>query len=209
MKKTKLLIAACCASAIFSMSSLAGEWKQNETGWQYQNDDGSYAANGWQEISGKQYYFDANGYMLHDTTTPDGQQVGNDGALVVTPLFDYDLDTCHITYTRHEITKDYNGNDCLVIYYNYTNKRSKECSAMGNSAYIQLYQDGIQKDHATLPYERKNDAADNKYRNVMTGTTIEVAEVFELDNRNEVTLVISDIFDVFRNSPTLRVKLTL
>lgn len=66
-----------------SMISFAGEWKQDNAGWWYQNGDGSYPVSSWKEVNGKQYYFDANGYMLHDTTTPDGYQVGADGAWIV------------------------------------------------------------------------------------------------------------------------------
>lgn len=209
MKKVKLFFAVGVASAVLSMTSFAGEWKQDASGWWYQNDDGSFTRNGWQNISGKQYYFNENGYMLHDTATPDGKQVGSDGSLVSAPLFDYDIDNCHITYTRHEIAKDYKGNECLVIYYNYTNKRSDEVSAMGNSAYLSLYQDGVQMDHGILSYDSRNAAADNHYKNVMTGTTIEVAEVFELKNHNDVTLTIKDIFDFTGKSPKLKINFSL
>lgn len=57
-------------------------WVQDATGWWYRNADGSYPVNTWKEINGKQYYFDGNGYMLHDTTTPDGYLVGSDGAWI-------------------------------------------------------------------------------------------------------------------------------
>lgn len=57
-------------------------WKQDTTGWWYQNADGSYPVNTWKEINGKHYYFGGNGYMLANTTTPDGYQVGSDGAWV-------------------------------------------------------------------------------------------------------------------------------
>lgn len=62
----------------------AGEWKQDEVGSWYQNDDGSYSKGEWQEIDGKQYYFDSNGYMLHDTMAPDGCRVGADGVRIKT-----------------------------------------------------------------------------------------------------------------------------
>lgn len=52
-------------------------------------DDGTYGAMriGWQLIGGKMYYFNPNsrtveGRMLVNTTTPDGYQVGPDGALI-------------------------------------------------------------------------------------------------------------------------------
>lgn len=52
-------------------------------GWWYMNTDYSYPANCWKEIDGKYYYFDANGYMLENTTTPDGYKVGSDGAWII------------------------------------------------------------------------------------------------------------------------------
>ena len=74
-------------------------WKQDNIGWWYQNADGSYPTNTWKEISGAWYYFEGNGYMaankwignyyvgsngamLTNTTTPDGYQVGSDGAWI-------------------------------------------------------------------------------------------------------------------------------
>lgn len=80
----KLLVILVSATIAFSSTivSYAAEWKQDSNGWWYQNDDGGYPSATWQEINGKQYYFDANGYMLHDTTTPDGYKVGSDGAWI-------------------------------------------------------------------------------------------------------------------------------
>lgn len=82
MRKRVLVLAALALSSMMSISAYAGEWKQDNTGWWYQNDDGSYPTNTWQEIDGKQYYFGNDGYMFHDTTTPDGYKVGSDGAWV-------------------------------------------------------------------------------------------------------------------------------
>ena len=70
-----------------------------KTGWLYDNgnwfylnpvDDGTYGAmrTGWQIVDGKAYYFNAAsggvfGAMLKSTTTPDGYQVGADGAMIL------------------------------------------------------------------------------------------------------------------------------
>lgn len=82
MKKAKLITATLFATALMSFSAYAGQWQQDSMGWWYQNDDGSYPASEWKEIDGKQYYFGADGYMLSNTTTPDGYQVGADGAWI-------------------------------------------------------------------------------------------------------------------------------
>lgn len=40
-----------------------GSWQQSGDHWWYQNEDGTYPANGWEEIKGKWYLFDENGYI--------------------------------------------------------------------------------------------------------------------------------------------------
>lgn len=89
MKKIKATIAAILAATMVissSMIAFAGQWQQTDSNWKYQNDDSTYATNGWQWIDGNQdgtaecYYFDANGIMLANTTTPDGYTVDASGA---------------------------------------------------------------------------------------------------------------------------------
>ena len=70
MISTILIIAPIGASA---------EWKQDSTGWWYTEVD-SWAT-GWRLIDGKWYYFNSEGYMMHDTTI-DGYSIGSDGAWI-------------------------------------------------------------------------------------------------------------------------------
>jgi len=71
------------------ISSFAGSWLQDGTGWWYQNDDGSYPVNGWYWLDGNGdgvaecYYFNAAGYCLINTVTPDGYMVDENGAWIV------------------------------------------------------------------------------------------------------------------------------
>ena len=84
MKKQLLTFAAAgVMAAAMSFSAFAGEWKEDQTGWWYQNDDGSYLNNGWNWINGRSYYFTPEGYCLTNTTTPDGYTVDASGAWVV------------------------------------------------------------------------------------------------------------------------------
>lgn len=80
MKNRKLAIMAVTALLTIgsAMSAFAGQWQQDEKGWRYQNDDGSYIAqdgkeykteDGYRVIDGtfferKIYQFDINGYMV-------------------------------------------------------------------------------------------------------------------------------------------------
>ena len=73
-----------------------GKWKKNDTGWWYENADGSYPQSEWKKINGSWYYFGNDGYMLEsqwignyyvgsngamlvNTTTPDGYKVDENG----------------------------------------------------------------------------------------------------------------------------------
>ncbi len=93
MKKKMLIIMVTVVMMIVSaMTAYAGEWKQDNSGWWYQNDGGSYPVNTWQWIDGnndgiaESYYFDSNGYLLVNTTTPDGYQVNENGAWTINGL---------------------------------------------------------------------------------------------------------------------------
>lgn len=89
MKKKIITFAAATVMTLaMSMTAFAGQWVSDANGWWWQNDDGSYPANTWQWIDGNQdgvaesYYFNAQGYCLQNTTTPDGYTVNADGAWI-------------------------------------------------------------------------------------------------------------------------------
>ncbi|MGC6177845.1 cell wall-binding protein [Lacrimispora sp. 38-1] len=88
-------------AASSNLTNFAGSWKQDQTGRWYENGDGSYSKNSWQNINGEWYFFNEKGYMatgwidwngkqyycdtetgqmLTDGTAPDGAKVGSDGA---------------------------------------------------------------------------------------------------------------------------------
>lgn len=77
MKKAIIVLVAIC---MFSITSYAGQWQRDTYGYRYQNDDGSYKVGWHQDIDGKWYYLDnQSGYMLTNTTTPDGFLVAENG----------------------------------------------------------------------------------------------------------------------------------
>lgn len=82
-KKLALVVLTAGLSVLSCIPAFAGEWKADTKGWWYREDNGSYPASTWKEINGKQYYFGADGYMLANTTTPDGYTVNGDGAWTV------------------------------------------------------------------------------------------------------------------------------
>ncbi|MFT4007369.1 MAG: hypothetical protein QM683_17730 [Lacrimispora sp.] len=83
-----------------STAVLAGEWKQDSTGWWYQNDDGSYPVNAWfQDIDWKWYYFNNSGYMQTEplpsalgvtyTFNPDGSCINPWAGAATQTYYDY------------------------------------------------------------------------------------------------------------------------
>ena len=92
MKRSKKIVALAMAALMTAGSGMtvsAGQWQSDTNGWWWQNDDGSYPVGSWQWLDGNNdgtaecYYFDVNGYMLANTTTPDGYSVDGNGAWVV------------------------------------------------------------------------------------------------------------------------------
>ena len=208
MRKSRLLITSIVLSVMMSSVALAGDWKQDVNGWWYQNDDGNYPVNCWQDINGKQYYFNESGYILTNTSTPDGKQVGPDGSMVQSPLFDFDINDSHVKYTKHECSTDYEGNACVIVYYDFTNKSDKALSAMGSGSYITAYQNGIECDRATVS-SSSNKAIENHYKNIMPGITLNVAEAFKISDKSDITLTIEDMWDWSSDKKTSKAILNL
>lgn len=88
MNKQKVILLITLIAIFMSTKLYAGKWEQDEFGWKYQNDDGTYQNAGWfKDEDNKFYYFTAFGYAMTNTVTPDGALVGADGAW----MFDYNL----------------------------------------------------------------------------------------------------------------------
>jgi hypothetical protein len=93
MMKTKKTIVTMLITTLMSIFcvgvAMAGEWKQDDTGWWWQNDDGTYVKGTWMWLDGDNdgiaqcYYFDASGYIWANNTTPDGYTLDQSGAWVV------------------------------------------------------------------------------------------------------------------------------
>lgn len=72
MKKTTAICIGLAFAAAAALPASAGTWRQNASGWWYQNDDGTYPAGGWEWIdsngdgTAECYYFYDDGYMAYN-----------------------------------------------------------------------------------------------------------------------------------------------
>ena len=73
------------ASSLAPVSVQAASWKQNKTGWWWQEDNGSYPTSQWKVINGKWYAFDERGYMRSGWFLSNGKWyylgAANDGSM--------------------------------------------------------------------------------------------------------------------------------
>lgn len=87
-KQFMVFVISLLLTVLPAFPCFAGQWQQDEIGWRYQEDDGSYVVNRWQWIDGngdgvcESYCFDESGYAYINTVTPDGYQVNEAGAWV-------------------------------------------------------------------------------------------------------------------------------
>lgn len=87
VKMAAVLSAALMMSVMAAVPAFAAGWQKNNTGWWYGTnaDNSTWYVNGWQWVDGNGdgvaecYYFDGNGYIATNGTTPDGYQVNGDG----------------------------------------------------------------------------------------------------------------------------------
>ena len=200
MKKVKLVVATIIATTVMSMTAFAGEWKQDTTGWWYQNDNGSYPINCWQEINGKQYYFNESGYMLVNTITPDGKQVGINGELVQEPLFDIATDRYRKKFTDYQLSTDDQGSAVIVIYFDFTNNSNGIMSASGSSIYTTAYQNGVKLDLGII--RKDNDETHRAHKGqvdyfklIEPGETRNVADIYKLNDNSPVTFKVESYRD--------------
>lgn len=95
-KRICILLSALALTVSMVTPAFAGDWKRDNVGWWYQNDNGSYPRSTWKWIevdddrdddddmdTYKCYYFDSKGYLVVNGKTPDGYTVGKDGAWIV------------------------------------------------------------------------------------------------------------------------------
>lgn len=85
-EKLKKLGEADAAGIMKYFGLKIGGWKQDSTGWRYQNEDGTYVKNQWKQIDGDGawYHFDASGYMNTGFYEENGKSyyLGTNGKMV-------------------------------------------------------------------------------------------------------------------------------
>lgn len=192
MKKCISGIALAIALSQFvSISSYAAVWKQDAKGWWVDNGDGTYKKNEWYKDNGKDYYLGADGYMLTNTTTPDGYKVGADGSWIneKAPLFDYQMDEYIVKYVDHWIQENFSDEESLVLLYEFSNKDQKPVTPGWSSIEIEAYQNGVQLETTGISSSEISYPWDLSAK-VQNGYSAKVYRAFKLKDRSPVSLYV-------------------
>lgn len=138
---------------------------------------------------------------LVDETEAQGvsEEVLNDG------IIDIDFADFSVQYDSYSFTTDYEGNTCVIIYYNFTNNSSEPQSA-GSCAYLKVFQNGIECESAFV-INSDDEYTENVHKEVTSGTTIKVGEVFKINTTNELLLEMSEYisFNDIKDTMTLNI----
>ena len=96
-----------------------------------------------------------------------------------------------LKYKKHTVTKDFAGNPCVMIYYDYTNRASGTSSAMVD-VNLTAYQNDAALE-AAIP-SNSDEAVDAFMKEIQPGETVNVCQAFSLNDMSPVTLHASDAF---------------
>lgn len=105
-------------------------------------------------------------------------------------VINFEGDGYNVTYIKHELSKDYEGNPCLLFYYTFTNNSEENASA-AVSSHIKVFQNGVQCDTAILM--DSPDSTSNYMNDVQPGYSAEVCQAFKLSDTSDVTVEVSDL----------------
>ena len=119
-----------------------------------------------------------------DPTEAPAEEVAVDDGII-----SMETDDFSIVYSRHEAGTDYEGKPCLYYYYTYTNKSDKNQSAAVATS-VKAFQNGVECGIAISTEGRPE--IENYMKEVQSGGTLEVCEVYELADTSEVTIEAKD-----------------
>lgn len=138
-----------------------------------------------------------------ETAEPDADPVdtkASDG------IIDFKTSKDHLKYIGHELTKDFNGEDAIVINYEYTNL-SDESRSASYGIYVTPFQEGIECE-MTFPGQT-TEGFDNMVKQIKKDVTLQVSSMYKLKNlTDDVELEATDLTDFTAEKQTQVLKLS-
>lgn len=86
-----------------------------------------------------------------------------------------------VQFTGFSLAKDYEGNDAIIVTYDFTNNSEETTSAM-TALVIRAYQDGVQLSSAILMDAPDGYDAESEMKNIKNGATLSCQTAFVLSS---------------------------
>lgn len=150
--------------------------------------------------------------QLNDDTSDDSSDASTDSTAAsdtadssqaASSSIDITTDRFSVRFKQFAVSKDYGGNPCLMIYYDYTNSGDSQSSAFVDFT-LQASQNGEALE-GTYP-EANDTAVDNYMNTIDPGKTVTVCQVYLLkDTTSDVTLSGKETLNVSGGQTTSQV----
>lgn len=108
-------------------------------------------------------------------------EIKNDGIINVT------YDKCTLKYLRHEILKNATGDECVAVFYEFTNNSAESTACIYKFSDI-AFQNGVELDTSLFLLE---DYDNNDTKEIKPGVSIEVYSLFKHKDMSNIELEIS------------------
>ncbi len=99
-------------------------------------------------------------------------------------------------FLSYSVVKDYEDKDVLRLVFEYTNTSDDTASFIWDSS-VKAFQNGVELDMAFVLEEDKEYS--NSSKEVKPGTTINVASLFELTDKSDVEIEVSELISFSNN----------
>lgn len=140
-----------------------------------------------------------------DSSSTDSTEASDtaDSTQTTSSSIDITTDKFSVRFKQFAVSKDYGGNPCLMIYYDYTNSGESQSSAFVDFT-LQASQNGESLE-GTYP-EANDTAVDNYMNTIDPGKTVTVCQVYLLkDTTSDVTLQGKETLNVSGGQTTSQV----
>lgn len=103
-------------------------------------------------------------------------------------IIDFNADGCNLKYLRHEITKNYVDEECLAVYFQFTNNSDENKSCIYTFS-EQAFQNGIELEMPLFMIDGKDSNTDKE---IKPGVSLEVYCLFKIEDKSNVELEVSE-----------------
>lgn len=104
-----------------------------------------------------------------------------------------------VNFTGYTLAKDYEGNDAIIVSYDFTNNSEEATSALA-ALQIQVFQDGIELETAILSDAPDGYNSENEWKDIKTGATLNCQAAYILSNTSSPVEVEASEFFSFSDA---------